>query len=173
MKRPLRPDELRLWRLVASTARAYAGRQLPPEPATPPSEAKAPPRPAAAPHPRPPLPRKPSEALHAIEPNRRRRIALGREPIGASLDLHGLDQDQALAALERFLLRAQAEGHRAVLVITGQGRLGAGVLRRRLPDWLQATHLRILVAGVSPAQRRHGGEGAFYIALKARREGPG
>jgi hypothetical protein len=32
MRRPLRPEELRLWRTVASTARAYPGRQLPPEP---------------------------------------------------------------------------------------------------------------------------------------------
>jgi DNA-nicking Smr family endonuclease len=40
------------------------------------------------------------------------------------------------------------------------------VLKRRLPDWLAAPGLRSLVAGVSPAERRHGGEGAFYVALK-------
>jgi DNA-nicking Smr family endonuclease len=169
MRRPLRPEEARLWRHVASTTRALPGRQLPPEPPAP-----APAKPAAQTpaHPHPPAarpaPRKPSAALHAIEPNRRRRIALGREPIGAVLDLHGLDQDQARAALERFLGRAQDEGHRAVLVITGQGRLGGGVLRRRLPEWLAAAPLRSVVAGLSAAQRRHGGEGAFYIALKAR-----
>ena len=68
--------------------------------------------------------------------------------------------------LEAFIGRAQREGHRAVLVITGQGRLGGGVLRRRLPDWLSGPALRPLIAGVSAAQRRHGGDGAFYIALK-------
>jgi DNA-nicking Smr family endonuclease len=172
MKRPLRPDELRLWRVVASTARAYPGRALPPEPPAPPAPAAAAAlRPAPHPAPRPAPLRKPSEALHGIEPNRRRRIALGREAIGASLDLHGYDQDQARAALERFLAQAHASDIRAVLVITGYGRLGGGVLRRRLPDWLQAAPLRAVVAGVSPAQRRHGGEGAFYVALKARREG--
>ena len=28
--------------------------------------------------------------------------------------------------------------------------------------------VRALVAGVSPAERRHGGEGALYVALKRR-----
>src|SRR6201999_91088 len=100
MKRPLRPEELRLWRVVASTARPFAGRQLPPEPPpAPPAARSGPPAPAL--HPKPnPAPRKPSAALHAIEPNRHRRIARGRDPVGATLDLHGYDQDQARAVLE-------------------------------------------------------------------------
>jgi DNA-nicking Smr family endonuclease len=166
MRRPLRPDEVRLWRTVASTAHPFAGRQLPPEPPAAAAPAKAADRPPPAPAPKP-APRKPSAALHGIEPNRRRRIALGREPIGASLDLHGYDQDQARARLESFLAGAQLQGHRAVLVITGQGRLGGGVLRRRFPEWLADPRVRAIVAGFSPAQRRHGGEGAFYVALKA------
>jgi DNA-nicking Smr family endonuclease len=171
MRRPLKPEELRLWRAVASTARAFPGRQLPPEPApAAPPAAKGQPQRPPGPAPKPAPPRKPSEALHAIEPNRRRRIALGREPIGASLDLHGLDQDRAYGTLVGFIGRAQLEGHRAVLVITGQGRLGGGILRRRLPEWLAAAPLRAIVAGFSPAQRRHGGDGAFYVALKALRE---
>ncbi len=169
MKRRLGPEDLRLWRVVASTVRPFAGRTLPPEPARAPAGAD-PPRPAAAPAPRAATPpRKPSAALHGIEPNRARRILLGREPIGARLDLHGLDQDQARAVLEAFIVRAHAEGHRAVLVITGQGRAGGGVLRRRAPEWLEGPRLRALIAGVSPAHRRHGGEGALYVALKGQR----
>jgi DNA-nicking Smr family endonuclease len=57
---------------------------------------------------------------------------------------------------------------RAVLVITGKGFLGDGILRRRTPDWLSSPSLRSVVAGVSEAHRRHGGEGALYIALKKR-----
>jgi DNA-nicking Smr family endonuclease len=125
--------------------------------------------PAAGPRPAPspaPAPRRPSAALHGIEPNRERRIALGREAIGARLDLHGMDQDQARAALAAFVSRAYDEGCRAVLVITGRGRMGGGILRRRMPDWLTESPLRNMVAGVSRAHRRHGGEGAFYVALK-------
>ena len=167
MKRPLKPEETRLWRAVASTVVPYAGRSLPPDPPQPPrpvvhSTPQAhpePPRPVAA-------PRKVPAALHAIEPNRARRIIIGREAIGARLDLHGLDQDRAREALEGFIVRAQLQGCRAVLVITGQGRSGGGVLRRRAPEWLAGPRLRGIVAGVSIADRRHGGEGALYVALK-------
>ena len=91
-----------------------------------------------------------------------------RDDIGARLDLHGMDQDRARAALHAFLLRAHAEGHRAVLVITGKGVLGDGVPRRRTPEWLGDPEVRAVVAGVSEAARHHGGAGALYVALKRR-----
>ena len=47
-----------------------------------------------------------------------------------------------------------------------KGLRGDGILRRMTPEWLAAAHLRHVVAGVSEAHRRHGGEGALYIALK-------
>jgi DNA-nicking Smr family endonuclease len=104
----------------------------------------------------------------AIEPNRQRRLVREREPIGARLDLHGLDQDRARGALERFIAASQAQGHRAVLVITGKGVRGDGVLRRLTPEWLAGPMLRPMVAGLAWADRRHGGEGALYVALKRR-----
>ena len=87
------------------------------------------------------------------------------------IDLHGLNQDQARAALTGYVLRAHAEGRRTVLVITGKDSLGDGVLRRRVPDWLSEPPLRALVAGLSEAHRRHGGEGALYVALKRKPRG--
>ena len=51
-------------------------------------------------------------------------------------------------------------------MITGKGTQGDGVLRRFTPEWLAAAPLRAVVAGVSQAHRRHGGEGALYVALK-------
>jgi DNA-nicking Smr family endonuclease len=110
--------------------------------------------------------RQPSQPPQAIEPRRHRRLAVEREAIGARIDLHGFDQDRARAALTDFILRSRAEGRRSVLVITGKGALGAGVLRRRVPEWLGAPPLRGAVAGLSEAHRRHGGEGALYVALK-------
>lgn len=97
-----------------------------------------------------------------------RRLTRERDPIGPRLDLHGLDQDRARAQLAGFLHRARDEGWRAVLVITGKGAQGDGVLRRMAPEWLAAPDLRDLVAGVSEAHRRHGGQGALYVALKRR-----
>jgi DNA-nicking Smr family endonuclease len=82
------------------------------------------------------------------------------------VDLHGLNQDQARSALTGFMLHAFAAHRRIVLVITGKGALGDGVLRRRVPEWLAEPPLRAVVAGLSEAHRRHGGEGALYVALK-------
>lgn len=171
MTRELRPEEVKLWSMVIDTVEARPGRALPkpPEPSSPVKAATA--KPAAPPVPspsrpakRPPAPQGPQ----AIEPNRARRIALGREAFGGRLDLHGLTFDSAKAALERFVLRAHEDGARAVLVITGKGSGGDGILRRHAPEWLAAPPLRAVVAGVSQAQDRHGGQGALYVALKKR-----
>jgi DNA-nicking Smr family endonuclease len=175
MKRPLRPEELLLWGRVTATIHPAPGRHAPRavaeaalaiQPATPASSpnAKAP-----APSPSPPRPaiRRPAPP-ESIEPGRMRRLTRERDPIGPRLDLHGLDQDQARARLTAFLRRARDEGWRAVLIITGKGSRGDGVLRRMTPEWLAAPDLRDLIAGVSEAHRRHGGEGALYVALKRR-----
>lgn len=173
MKRPLRPEELKVWSLVAGTVRPLPGRSTPlPESVAAPAPAAAedgtPARiaPVSAVRHKPPRPR---EAVDAIEPNRHHRITRERDPIAARLDLHGYDQDRARTALEGFLHRAWDEGFRAVLVITGKGVQGDGILRRRAPEWLAAPHLAPIVAGVSEAHRRHGGEGALYVALKRKR----
>ncbi|HRD46643.1 MAG TPA: Smr/MutS family protein, partial [Caulobacter sp.] len=42
-----------------------------------------------------------------------------------------MTHDRAKAALEAFILRAFEEGIREVLVITGKGTLGEGILRRQ------------------------------------------
>ena len=105
-------------------------------------------------------------AAPEIEPRRKQRLSRERDPILARLDLHGFDQERARSILVAFLLRAQDEGSRAVLIITGKGFLGDGILRRRAPEWLASPGLRTVVAGVSEAHRRHGGEGALYVALK-------
>jgi len=168
MKRPLRPDELALWGLVTATVRPAHGRSTP----SPPSHAHPKSAPVAALIPadtarRAHAPRQPKPP-EAIEPGRRRRIVREREDISARLDLHGYDQDRARQALHAFIQRAHADGARAVLVVTGKGRLGDGVIRRRTPEWLAEPPSRALVAGLSPADRRHGGDGALYIALKRR-----
>lgn len=181
MKRPLKPEELRVWGLVAATVHPLPGRETPKAPA----EAESLPAPALksafGSAPSPASPTRPSlraghpphkgEGKKTIEPNRKRRITVEREEISARLDLHGYDQDRARAVLEAFLTRAWDDGYRAVLVITGKGLQGDGVLRRRTPEWLAAPHLSRIVAGISEAHRRHGGEGALYVALKRKPRG--
>lgn len=169
----LKAEDLRLWAVVASTVKPAKGRVMPQAPtpmALHPVKA-APAKPASTPR-AAPLPKPAAPVLASIEPGRRRRIERERDPLAARIDLHGLNHDRARAVLEAFLVRAQAEGYRAALVITGKGREGHGVLRRFAPEWLSAPALRPLVAGVSEAHRKHGGEGALYVAIKKKAETP-
>jgi DNA-nicking Smr family endonuclease len=158
--RPLNAEEKRLW--DAATGQSPAPRPAPASKRPAVTSAPAPPAPPSQPQPRSRVPGPPDP----LEPNRHRRLARERDPIEARIDLHGMDQDRALAALESFVAWAQGQGYRAVLVITGKGLRGDGVLRQRTPEWLLGARLRPMVAGIARADRRHGGEGAFYVALK-------
>ena len=168
MSRKLKPDEAHLWGHVTATVRPMPGR-LAPSVKPPPVEAA----PAHLPIPVKAAPQKarPVRPPEAIEPGRHKRIVRGHEPLEARIDLHGMTHDRARAALEGYIRRVWDEGCREVLVITGKGTQGDGVLRRFTPEWLAAAPLRDLVAGVSQAHRRHGGEGALYGALKRRPKG--
>ena len=162
MKRPLKPEERQIWSMVAATVHPLTARNTPKPARTQTLDAAAriePKRPEAK-------TRTLRASVDGIEPNRRHRIAREREEIGGRIDLHGLTQDRARATLEGFLKGAWVQGYRAILVITGKGVQGDGVLRRKTPEWLGAPHLSHIVAGISEAHRRHGGEGALYVALK-------
>lgn len=97
-----------------------------------------------------------------------KRVRRGKLEIDAKLDLHGYTQDGAYQALATFLQSAQRRGALVALVVTGVGRTGEGVLRKRLPDWLAARELKPLVSGYAQAHRAHGGAGAFYVFVKRR-----
>ena len=87
--------------------------------------------------------------LAPLERKLKQRVARGREPIDARLDLHGFTQTQAHAALLRFLRRAQADGVRIALVVTGKGtRKGGRDARARRAQAPSAA--LALAAAVSP-----------------------
>lgn len=99
-----------------------------------------------------------------------KRVRRGHVEVEASLDLHGYTQDTAFAALIRFLAAAHARNSRTVIVVTGQGRGGEGVLKKRFRDWIEARELKPIIAGYAQAHRMHGGAGAFYVFLKRKAE---
>jgi DNA-nicking Smr family endonuclease len=123
---------------------------------------------------RPPGGKPRSEPGGPIEPNMRRRLMRGRIEIDATIDLHGMRQEEARLALSRFLPARAARGDRTLLVITGKGLkktedfriFDRGVLRAMLPVWLSAPELAPFVAGWNAAAQGHGGEGAFYVRLR-------
>ena len=111
--------------------------------------------------------------LLPLDRRTRQRIARGAEPIDDRIDLHGRTQSQAHQALLRFLHRAQGDGARTVLVITGKGAddaaNGRGVFKQQVPLWLGLPDFRIYVSGFEQAHVGHGGQGALYVRLRRAR----
>lgn len=103
-----------------------------------------------------------------LDSQTRGKLAKGRLPLEARVDLHGMRQDEAYGLLLSFLARAHARGVRYVLVITGKGSSsgGDGVLRRSVPGWLSTAPFRQYVSAHESAARGHGGSGALYVRLR-------
>lgn len=164
MTRRLTPDERKLWSRVARTVRLAPGRVIEPEEAETPAAMSGPqvlPAKGQAPAPKPRRPTPPEDL------SGQRRIRRGQNEIDARIDLHGHTQDTAHREVVDFILRQASLGARCVLVITGKGRLGTGVLRARLFDWIANPELRPFIAGYATAHPRHGGAGAVYLFLRS------
>jgi DNA-nicking Smr family endonuclease len=102
-------------------------------------------------------------------------LARGRTTVDGRIDLHGMTQNEAHASLLRFLHRAQTDGAKFVLVITGKGaplatQGGRGILRRQVPLWLSLPEFRACVLGFSVADASHGGDGALFVRLRRLRD---
>ncbi len=104
-----------------------------------------------------------------LDRNLEKRLRQGAIVPEARLDLHGMKQVEAHAALEKFLAVQVKVGKRLLLIITGKGRSGSGVLRANLPNWLAASDTAPHILALRPAAIRHGGDGAFYLLLKKRK----
>ncbi|MGD0634499.1 MAG: Smr/MutS family protein [Beijerinckiaceae bacterium] len=175
--RRLSEEEIELWLTVAAGVARRAGSRLPdrlaipskpsPSPATPAAPAVAVPN-AAPPKTPPPL--------VPLERRLKQKLSRGQMSADAAIDLHGLRQHEAHDALRAFLHRAQRDGARVVIVVTGKGgRMTGdfeetGVLRRAVPIWLHLPDLRSLVVGFEEAARHHGGSGALYVRLRRLRD---
>ena len=116
--------------------------------------------------------------LEAFDRKLHARLAKGQDRIDARLDLHGLTEKRAAAALTGFVQKAHGRGQRNVLVITGKGnrtgldefnRPKSGVLRRSVPEFLARRPLSLIVHSFAEAHERHGGAGALYVRLRRRR----
>ena len=99
-----------------------------------------------------------------------RRMKRGQVCIEDRLDLHGLSQEQARKEVKAFIRSAVQNNFRHVLIITGKGRDGNGILREKVPEWLKDAPLCHHLNAISYAQPKDGGKGALYIRLKRQRE---
>jgi DNA-nicking Smr family endonuclease len=121
---------------------------------------------SATPSPPADLPPLALDRFSGIDRANAERLKRGRQAIEARLDLHGMTQDEAHRALVGFIHRSRAAGKRCVLIITGRGALGGGVLRAAVPRWLAEPEFRPHLLAIAMAQPRDGGTGALYVMLR-------
>lgn len=173
-------DDAAVWQRLARGIKAYdpearPGRQV----KSPKAIAKQPRAVKATPISSPPARKQtpdPIDLRHGeragIDGATRRRLSQGQIPIESRLDLHGLTAAQAERRLARFVDSACRTGQRCILVITGKGPDGNGVLRRLVPLWLKTPPLSNQILAISQAQQGDGGGGALYVMLRRKRQGP-
>ena len=136
-----------------------------------------------------PLSVKTPAVIGPLERKLRTALKRGTRPIEAVIDLHGMHQSEAYAALGGFLHRSSERGAGLVLVVTGKGANKApnmpagmaaskarsmsdqngrelGILRRMVPQWLNLPEFRMLIIGFEEAHQNHGGAGALYVRLR-------
>jgi DNA-nicking Smr family endonuclease len=188
-RRDLSLEEAKLWRKVAKSAKAYkalptvevtfapvlpALSQIKSEPEQPHLALKRA-RAARAVVRRAPLPVQ-SLIPPVADASGHKKVRRGKLDIDARIDLHGMRQIEAQTALAGIIARTRAKNGRCILVVTGKGRAidpgedyitpQPGVIRRRLPEWLNGPGIRDHVSGYASAHPKDGGSGAYYVMLK-------
>ncbi|WP_017525942.1 Smr/MutS family protein [Pusillimonas noertemannii] len=111
------------------------------------------------------------DASHFVQaghgPDLLKGLARGKWPIGASLDLHGANLDEARQRLDGFLRSCLQHGVRCVRIVHGKGygsKNNAPVLKDTARRWL--TQLDDVMAYTECAER-DGGSGAVLVLLRA------
>lgn len=92
-----------------------------------------------------------------------------KKPYTTILDLHGMTKNESFHQLEIRLIVFKTQGHKCILVITGKGHgkdNHPGILKRKVPMWLETVKFKNIVRGWSQAKKEDGGDGAIYVHLK-------
>lgn len=113
-----------------------------------------------------------------IDRNTMRRFKREEFPTEGVLDLHGYNEDRAFEAVHRFMTQSYLAGKRCVIIVTGKGSqhqdedifAPKGVLKDRVPQWLESDELRQLILTYIHPSERLGGKGALYILLRRHRD---
>ena len=94
------------------------------------------------------------------------------------LDLHGFSLNQANKIVKKFIIESFEDGYRKLLIITGKGLRSKvqmdpylseqlNVLKYSVPEFIKNNeNLFGIISRISKADLKDGGEGAFYVFLK-------
>jgi DNA-nicking Smr family endonuclease len=113
-----------------------------------------------------------------IDANTAKRFRSGSFKIEDELDLHGCTENIAFERVINFIKNAYISGKRCVAIITGKGLhveneieifKTRGVLKERVPQWLNLPEIRPLILAIDHPQQKDGGSGVIRILLRRRR----
>ena len=111
----------------------------------------------------------------SMDPKVLKNLRKGKLTPEAKLDLHGLTSEQAHRALTPFIINNYKQNKRLILVITGKGEKNYdhahgsqnfGVLKKKVPQWLQLHPVTDCILDFVEAHQKDGGSGALYVYLK-------
>ncbi len=113
-----------------------------------------------------------------IDANTARRFKRGEFKTEAELDLHGYTENKAFDAVVSFVKQSYLKGYRCIEIITGKGLhqndeddifANRGILKNRVPQWLNLPDIRPLVLALHHPEHRQGGSGVIRILLRRQR----
>ncbi len=114
-----------------------------------------------------------------VDANTAKKFKRGDFRIEAELDLHGYTENQAFDAVCEFIKKAYLQQKRCIAIITGKGLhkndeedifASRGVLKDRVPQWLNLPDIRPLILSVFHPEHIKGGSGAIHILLRRHRK---
>ena len=97
------------------------------------------------------------------------------------LDLHGLSLNQANKVAKKFIIESFVQGYKKLLIITGKGLRSKAhnnpylseqmnVLKHSVPEFIKKDEdLFGKISRISTADLKDGGDGAFYVFLKRKK----
>lgn len=116
--------------------------------------------------------------LDNIDKQTARRFRRGDFAVEAELDLHGYNENNAYDEVIAFVKKAYLQGKRCIAIITGKGLhqndeddifVSRGVLKNRVPQWLNLPEIRPLILAINHPEQLRGGSGVIEILLRRHR----
>lgn len=105
-------------------------------------------------------------ARDSVAHRRTKQLAAGKLSPWWRIDLHGMQADQALLAVQTAIDDATVNGYTVLHVIHGKGGISGqreAVLKNALHQWLPSMHPVLAYCSCTP---KHGGTGALFVLIR-------
>jgi DNA-nicking Smr family endonuclease len=109
-------------------------------------------------------------------------IKKGSFHIDKKIDFHGKSLQESEEQFNNIIAESYKKGQRCLLFVTGKGlfksknyeegetpRLYHGVIRSSFVEWIKSKKLSKFILSFEQASIEHGGDGAFYVYLRKRK----